>query len=793
MSVGPGFGPNGAKAANQWEQFFGKPLRPLDNVDPYETENADLPDAYVGQNRHLSTVLIRSITAADAYLVTEVLPWTRRENSDNIEWSTVTFNDHLLDRRSEESVSRLLSFERSSERAAFTSFGIAMLMESGFYKTAEGKMFYTQNLKQISNATIETACLGAALELLNAPRAPNSFADENDTGLTVRQFLQIVRQEVAMFGIVQSTENGFEIGMNKLREILSIQGVKANYTIVPEGMKLYMEHRPENSMALYSGKPGMHPDAELARLDTVRVSRPFAIGQHNPSIDPFVQDRTIGTYYQMSALTTASIPPEDYRTEQRCVHAWSEDADDWRAHKLALAFKASGLYTDEGVLSNRIGRGFFSLDGGGQHGSMKSYLDAFSYTDRVVDGIKRFNTRHGAGAGLAFGLGQAQGQAPGPGDQSDDDDIDMSESGSAADASAGMSLGSAMGQEQKGASRMTTRSSATPNAEIGIDEKGDVVNTAGMSKSAKKRLRQKRHRGGTGSNGRFDLPNGRDYGVHISEYLRNLTSTDEIINMLQHPDSLDLNNIFLFLLEADVHFPLSFLLMAPHIRFKCGSVLMCKAGRELGATYFGFPDFQLGRDANQKMIFGHFTLKLKSVVVNRKMLTIGRDMFIKKYLGGGGHVYWQVSDNHQGEYQSGQLEGHDLFVVAVPPDFDPVTNIMDITGKFDTRIVYDDQPILHYPSANIYKDYWGWVHGREPSNRKYEEVVHARFNTIVIEGAQCNFRHEGNGRGRWNDFTVNKGHISDRVYPGCGKVRNGNAARLLPVNYNNTAALAVIV
>jgi hypothetical protein len=67
-----------------------------------------------------------------------------------------------------------------------------------------------------------------------------------------------------------------------------------------------------------------------------------------------------------------------------------------------------------------------------------------------------------------------------------------------------------------------------------------------------------------------------------------------------------------------------------------------------------------------------------------------------------------------------------------------------------------------------------------------------RYNTIVLQGAQINFQHTGNGNGNWNRRIINKGHLSQRVYPGCASVRMGRAMYLQPIDYNSTATIAVI-
>lgn len=190
---------------NPFEPFFGKAPKPI-TQSPYTRENLDLPDAYVGSNYYLSQVLITNITKQEQFWVTEVLPWQKSEDKDSLEWDELNFNDHMLNRRPEESTSRLLSFERTENRAAFVSYGIAMILESGFYKTQSGKMFYSLHLTQIMNATVETACMGAALALLNAKPPSTFFNERNDMGLDHDAFARTLSAEVDMFGVLHKTK-----------------------------------------------------------------------------------------------------------------------------------------------------------------------------------------------------------------------------------------------------------------------------------------------------------------------------------------------------------------------------------------------------------------------------------------------------------------------------------------------------------------------------------------------------------------------------------------------------------
>jgi hypothetical protein len=1174
VSVGPGHGPSqmlpyGGYPSfhNPWEPFFGmapKPYYPL----PYERENADLPDAYVGQNYHLSQVVISNVTAAEAYLVNEVLPWKKAEDTDELKWDVLTFNDHMLNRRPEESTSRLLSFQRSEEGASFVSYGIAMILESGFYKTPRGREFYAFHLKQISNATVETACLGAALELLNSKPPASSYAERNDLGLSHAEFRRLVQREVDLFGVVQKTENGLEVAHDLLREVLSQRGVQPNYTIVPQGVMKYLRTaRLENNNFLYSGSTAQK-GPNTSGMGTVRESRSFRIGEKRPNYDPTFQTRTIGNYFHMLAESTRNIPAEHYQSCFRDIYAWSENANDWYKHDLRTVLNKCGLFVPGTHELTSLGERYMAEVGVDNYWD---YLAAGHMTDQVREAIvkkdDKFNSfkrnfildpdsvgvppekqlknfvgnrvlAHGRAANtgylqnlvrdmnkrrkqtwafdpdIAFATAskalddvaddKARGCVPlsffdttgnivtvacdkdtseeesnmarvvfylsrmlfqfKDGDVSghnptteanardkyeanvdklfelldtyfnilmpqqqpvaifllslqckdllsklaaanaagntswpdiakyfiDNDFIDnnmsnvwkscmnasvyvreaiaaraekvsateyklsevaASELATAVTYSANASCDfklayTAKTLHLKGTSLSTdARFRPIPNGhmEVEVDNDWDQADEKELEEvylavnkerafitrmgvkfpslvSMNKRIlplivkshkadqdlcqhlyriwvtsacvysvieskeqdvdRQQeaakivsvllgepvveaalifveRVQSDAVLAAVFATPNAtlssiadqlnttpaymksmyayaeqahttawhaqetmlhdsnihfQDHGEARLEHKYNapvgfsaryrgggggggLTPEDKDW-MVKHTLSfmpLHFGRFFFWCVDNNVPLALSFLLLAPHMRFRCGSMVLCKAGGELGNTYYGWPDFQLGRNANQKMIFGHFTVKLRALVRNKNLITVGRDVYVNGYEGGGGHKYWSYDGQDRQRYLNNEMEERDLFVVAVPPTYRPSDDMFDICGRFDPTVYSSEDSVeKHYPSAGVYAPYWGWRHGIDPLKQNYECRDMPRYNTLVLQGAQCNFRHNGSGHGEWKDYVLNKGHLGDRIYSGCASVRNGAHMHALPINYSQTAALAVI-
>jgi hypothetical protein len=1179
---------------NPYEAYFGRSPKPI-YAQPYERELLNLPDAYDGHNPHLSNVMITRITNEDTFWVRTVLPWEKKEDADNITWSVLTFNDHMLNRRPEQSVSRLLSFERTEESANFVCMGIAMFLESGFYKTKEGQMFYNFHLLQIQNATVETACLGAALALLNAKPPRHSIDLHPSRTLSEQEFRRQLDASVAMFGIVQSTENGLQIAQDTLKSVLTSRGVIPDCAILPEGALKYSNAvKLENTAYLYNGTAGGKQSVKMDGSMSLYESRKFRKGEHQEPDDPFFQIRTVGSYFHMLYDDTRNIV-DGWNPDFRSIRAWSEDLNDFHTHTLRSVADHCGLWNPADYSFTRLGALVMGEDniswrdwlqkngvlerftkllssnettcskfGSWVLGLNKSTASegplsvtsatttaaaapASSTSDAVMlqmmqtmaqsvslatgnanmifkeqeirrvetqkaelekttivpsdaaatkvrdaqlkeltnrlaaltaelettrkgaadvaaalqqsnaemarmsstkptkqdppgsspfarqdktrgQGKRRDTGRPGAsygrtatlasnqarlspvdedGASTLFPFGeqgpfptlgadgippwvspsstavniaqqddpfimnnllttglprQPSSSAPlasatgrtnmfsaavreataaaasgGSGNKTastaslapggdtepavdpaelrrqqmdqlrkqaakDREDGDEPQTGASSDAkSAGQwrSLGvyqhespddpandyrphevsleqqrlidaaidsnefdenwlyrTAHYENNQGihgylGKRIAIRRALIRCAELGVSEAnkpglklllqyssafGARVDTTGLNTLngviAQLTSQNLSDRDGAVDSciksRRFNAPVigaftttkaavSMDYWRdHIT---RNATESDDWMvliarfmitpNTVVDPKLVEIvlsrlyvvdAKFFKFLLEAQLDLPLSFLLFAPHQRFRCGSMIACKSGPSLGNTYFGNSDFQLARNAGQKTIFGHYTIKLKSVVTNPRNIAIARDVYVHGYEGGAGHEYWKHNDDDGyvdmsdvERYRQGHLSGRDLFVVAVPPSYRPKSYYMDITGRFDSDVYGGEQRQSdHYPTSNHYARYWQWRHGKDTMSQEYEPTDMPRYNTIVLQGAQINFQHTGNGNGNWNRRIINKGHLSQRVYPGCASVRMGRAMYLQPIDYNSTATIAVI-
>jgi hypothetical protein len=335
----------------QWVDFFGEPVRG-DGRIPRSQEVYDLPDAYYGSNLYMSTVMVNEITKDEAFFVSEVLPWEQADGKLSLTWDEWRFDDFMVDRQPEESVSRLLSSQKSGSTIHFQRYGIGFMLEHGFMTTREGILNYAMNIQQIKNAVVETMCLGVALTVLTCPPPLDPYNKFAGVGpLNQHQFERRIQDEIDMFGIVHKSDTGFYIAYDRLRRIMKDRGVNnANYMIIPDGVSKYVAMTPGQTMALYSGKPtnggpgaGIIDNPIYGGL-TIRESRPFIMGEKRPNWDPFFRMVVIGGFTHNLAHHLRGVPVQDYRSEMRDRFVYDEKVDDEVRITLAQDLQNCGLF-----------------------------------------------------------------------------------------------------------------------------------------------------------------------------------------------------------------------------------------------------------------------------------------------------------------------------------------------------------------------------------------------------------------------------------------------------------------
>jgi len=234
----------------------------------------------------------------------------------------------------------------------------------------------------------------------------------------------------------------------------------------------------------------------------------------------------------------------------------------------------------------------------------------------------------------------------------------------------------------------------------------------------------------------------------------------------------------------NIYIPVGFLLLRPHATYKTRYGIKCAAGGKSGYTFFGHSDMQIAHDATRKVGVMHYTAYLAAVVTNPKNVYVVEDLFCEKYLGGMGVKFW----NRDAYLSKGSKRTHaSIICTMLPPSTKRLDKKIDGRGKFYSEFqmqLVDPTRMTTtcYPGAArtaMYLNWWDPVRGSKGADKDARSGSVA-MNFVCWQGVQWHFNCTTN---EFCDVTVEQGHFGQNVYPGCGRVRNGEAKYLAPASY----------
>lgn len=293
---------------------------------------------------------------------------------------------------------------------------------------------------------------------------------------------------------------------------------------------------------------------------------------------------------------------------------------------------------------------------------------------------------------------------------------------------------------------------------------------------------------GGGGNGAAAGGGGNGGGPNKRRRTNYSESHERVLRGLRKKTGHDLWALIQICLDENVRLPIGFLLLRPHVTHWMGSAVVCTRGPRLGHTLYGHLDFQLADNVAHKMHYGNFTMYAKAQIMDRMRLIVIPDVFARGYHGGGGTEFYHMSNrDHKVAYQTfDNSSNRDMFACIVPATWRAPEDL-DIAGHFN-NVERDLQP--HYPTAQVYADYWGWTPtSHDVENLNFADVASMPrvHNTLVSQGFQVCL----SGDGTTPHYRIDKGVFGERVYEGCGDVRKGLSGLLKPVNYTNTSTFLI--
>lgn len=246
-------------------------------------------------------------------------------------------------------------------------------------------------------------------------------------------------------------------------------------------------------------------------------------------------------------------------------------------------------------------------------------------------------------------------------------------------------------------------------------------------------------------------------------------------------------NRFLAFAAADVYVPAGFLLIRAHATYRTQYGIKVQAG-ECGYTFFGHGNMQLGNEATRKVGVMHYTMYISPVVTDERKVYVVQDLFCKKYLGGMGVTFWSRKDYLS---KGSNRRRHSIVCTMLPPNFG------GRNGKLDKRIDIRGQWYTHYKMRMIGADRYqqvcypgaartaaamGWYDPiRQGKNANHStRSRHIDMNYVCSQAVQFHFNTKTD---EWSDVITEKSEFGENVYPGCGRVRDGEYKYLKEPGY----------
>lgn len=114
------------------------------------------------------------------------------------------------------------------------------------------------------------------------------------------------------------------------------------------------------------------------------------------------------------------------------------------------------------------------------------------------------------------------------------------------------------------------------------------------------------------------------------------------------------------------------------------------------------------------MIYGHFTMYFKTVVMNNAMITIDRDIYCTRAVGGSGRASWDPNNpTHTAAYKNHQLSTASCFWTFAPQDRADCHWWQSLTGALPASMPGDNNVAdrLKWPGASGFAAHWNYSTG----------------------------------------------------------------------------------
>lgn len=602
------FAPSKGDIVGAIEKFMGKPSDPK-KLEDY-TENHAMtyhyPDAFLGQNTTLRDQLNNLILNSPEEWQTNIgLPFTQISGVE-VQWDEIKFDVRLLERVPYEGASRMQTSIKRHHRDRVVRRGTAIIIESDFYRTAEGRKYFADQITSVRFCVQVTCNYDVLFSYLTCDAFDFKY-DLKKSLLPRRNLRAAMRYEIETYAAVQKEGRGFDRIVEIAKSRMARYNVRPNMIILAPETELYVTIVPNERITFYEGgdravsdfKEG--PDgfkAKAFRGLGVVTTIPFDSGENVEALQMLERPTQVGEYYTMK-------PPHVWNMQDGLqggymdILIFDEPLDKLTVvtfEDAILHGKPWNLFSDSQDVASKLGpvrpeNGWLAADAnpgpppipGNQ--AVKPgpdftapRVDAFGWINNLADGSSWFRQLEESINALSR---RAGGQNPGGVNVALLDRLeDILDKGHVDVANA----------------------EYVPFPQTGTFAAVDKIGKAGANWT----------------------PNEVAQSVRV------------LLFGWDRWDKPEFWRAIIDLVALGVWIPIRTIIARPFIEHRMLSAIVTVAGRDTGVTLFGPADMQISANTTVKVIEGHYTCHVKSVITKPENVLVLRDIQCVSYVTGGG-------------------------------------------------------------------------------------------------------------------------------------------------------------
>jgi len=243
--------------------------------------------------------------------------------------------------------------------------------------------------------------------------------------------------------------------------------------------------------------------------------------------------------------------------------------------------------------------------------------------------------------------------------------------------------------------------------------------------------------------------------------------------------------------DNNIPLPIGFILARPHQQRHMLTIIKAAENGKVGYTFFTMPNMEISHDAGTKYSHAHFTMWVRSIVLNPENVYVVRDAFADAYLGGNNSVFFTPES-----YLKKDLDNmrESIICMAVPIHEtrvgDPKSGMLALPGYFGYQFAekFDQNELPHYTTYLRYTYLYGFnKHRNLGAQLPTFSNTSRHMNLVCLPAGQRHYSPDSPAS-KWQNETANKDAWGNIFGPGAASVRAGKKKYLSQATWKSKFA-----